>query len=187
MYLSSWGATDDTFEMENTGEMTQRQFMNSFLPYNPNDSIELKLAHYMNLDMESEIMYKMEWLGMFSEELIGLEKGSPAQILEHLLKKKWTLDASDHDMIVMWHKFNYYENGVEKQIESNMIAIGDETSTAMSKTVGLPLAIVAKLIMQGKINLSGVHTPTQKEIYEPVLAELEQIGFEFSERLVESN
>ncbi len=191
-YCKAWdvfvqlGATDDTFEMENVGEMTHRQFINSFLSYNPNDSIELKLAHYMNLDMEDEIMYKFKWLGLFSDEPIGLKKGTPAQILEHILKKKWTLDKTDRDMIVMWHKFNYIENGEAKQIESHMVAIGDdETNTAMSKTVGLPLAIAAKLILQGKINLSGVHIPTRKEIYNPVLEELEQLGFEFSERLVE--
>lgn len=180
------GATDDSFEMENVGEMTHRQFINSFLSYNPNDSIELKLAHYMNLEMESEIMYKIKWLGMFSDELVGLEKGTPAQILEHILKKKWTLDPTDHDMIVMWHKFNYIENGEAKQIESHMVAIGDDdTNTAMSKTVGLPLAITAKLILQGKIDLSGVYIPTKKEIYQPVLEELEQMGFEFSEREVD--
>ena len=140
----------------------------------------------MNLDIESEIMYKLKWLDMFSDELIGLEEGTPAQILEHILKKKWTLDSTDHDMIVMWHKFNYLEKGEKKQIESHMVAIGDdETNTAMSKTVGLPLAITAKLILQGKINLSGVHIPTRKELYEPVLEELEKMGFEFSERSVE--
>jgi saccharopine dehydrogenase-like NADP-dependent oxidoreductase len=68
-----------------------------------------------------------------------------------------------------------------------MVAIGDdETNTAMSKTVGFPLAIAAKLILQGKIDLTGVHIPTKKEIYRPVLAELEKMGFEFSERVVES-
>lgn len=180
------GATDDSFQMENVETMTHRQFINSFLSYNPNDSIELKLAHYMNLDMESEIMYKMKWLDIFSDELVGLKEGTPAQVLEHILKKKWTLDETDRDMIVMWHKFNYIDNGQPKQIESHMVAIGDDdVNTAMSKTVGLPLAITAKLILQGKINLSGVHVPTKKELYEPVLQELENMGFEFSERETE--
>ena len=179
------GATDDTFEMENVAEMTHRQFINSFLSYNPDDSIELKLAHYMNLDIESEIMYKLRWLGVFSDELVGIKKGTPAQILEHLLKKKWTLDPSDRDMIVMWHKFNYLENGTPRQIEAHMVAIGDdETNTAMSKTVGLPLAIAAKLILQNKLAINGVHIPTNKIIYNPVLDELEKMGFEFSEREV---
>lgn len=180
------GATDDSFEMEKVSEMTHRQFINSFLSYNPNDSIELKLAHYMNLDIDSEIMYKLKWLGLFSEELVGLKKGTPAQILEHILKKKWTLDKTDQDMIVMWHKFNYIDKGEPKQIESHMVAIGDDdVNTAMSKTVGLPLAITAKLILQEKIKLSGVQIPTHHLIYKPVLQELESLGFEFSEREVD--
>ncbi|MEM6830955.1 MAG: saccharopine dehydrogenase C-terminal domain-containing protein [Bacteroidota bacterium] len=180
------GATDDSFEMEKVREMTHRQFINSFLSYNPKDSVELKLAHYMNLDIDSEIMYKLKWLDVFSDEPVGLDKGTPAQILEHILKKKWTLSETDQDMIVMWHKFNYLSDGVPKQIESHMVAVGDDAlNTAMSKTVGLPLAITAKLILQNRIKLSGVHIPTHSLIYGPVLNELERLGFEFSEREVE--
>lgn len=191
-YCSAWdvfvqlGATDDSYKMENVSEMTHRQFINSFLSYNPNDSIELKLAHYLNLDLDNGIMFKLKWLGMFDDELVGLKQGTPAQILEHILKKKWTLEPEDKDMIVMWHKFNFLKGGKPHQIESSMVALGDdEVNTAMSKTVGLPLAIAAKLILQGKIKLSGVHVPIKKEIYEPVLAELTNTGLVFNEREVE--
>ena len=192
-YCSSWdvfvqlGVTDDSYEMENVKEMTHRQFINSFLSYNPHDSVELKLAHYMNLPMDSDIMFRMKWLGMFDDQVVGLEKGTPAQILEHVLKKKWTLQKEDKDMIVMWHKFNFLDNDCRpKQIESSMVALGDDDSnTAMAKTVGFPLAIAAKQILQGKISLKGIHVPTKKEIYKPVLAELSQLGFDFNERETE--
>ncbi|MFK7951819.1 MAG: saccharopine dehydrogenase family protein [Ekhidna sp.] len=191
-YCAAWdvfvqlGATDDSYKMENVNNMTHRQFINSFLSYNPNDSIELKLAHYINVAMDSDIMFKMRWLGIFDDEKVGLEEGTPAQILEHILKKKWSLDPEDRDMIVMWHKFNFVANGQAKQIESSMVAKGDnELSTAMSKTVGLPLAIAAKLILQDKIKLSGVHVPIRKEIYNPVLDELKEMGLDFVEREVE--
>lgn len=191
-YCAAWdvfvqlGATDDTYQMEKVSEMTHRQFINSFLSYNPQDSIELKLAHYMNLDIDSEIMFKLKWAGVFDTKLVGLEKGTPAQILEHILKKKWSLEPEDRDMIVMWHKFNFIADGQPKQIESSMVAKGDdELNTAMSKTVGLPLAIAAKLILQGKIDLSGVHVPIRKEIYNPVLDELKTMGLDFVEREVE--
>lgn len=191
-YCAAWdvfvqlGATDDTYEMENVSEMTHRQFLNSFLSYNPNDSVELKLAHYLNLDLDNGIMFKLKWLGLFDEEPIGLNKGTPAQILEHILKKKWTLEPEDRDMIVMWHKFNFLSDGKPRQIESSMVTLGDdEVNTAMSKTVGLPLAIAAKLILKGEIKLSGVHVPIKKEIYEPVLAELTNTGLTFTEREVE--
>jgi saccharopine dehydrogenase (NADP+, L-glutamate forming) len=177
------GATDDTYQLENVKEMTHRQFINSFLFYNPGDSIELKLAHYLNLDMQSEEMHKIKWLGMFSEELVGLEEGTPAQILEHILKKKWTLTEEDDDMIVMWHKFNYLDDtGKEIEEHATMVSCGeDPVNTAMSKTVGLPLGIATKLILEGKITTPGVQIPIHKEIYEPILAELKDFGFDFIE------
>ncbi len=191
-FCSSWdvfiqlGATDDSYEMEKVSKMTHRQFINSFLSYNPNDSVELKLAHYMNLPIDSDIMFRMKWLGIFDDELIGLDSGTPAQILEHILKKKWTLNQSDKDMIVMWHKFNFIDQGIERQIESSMVALGDDDqNTAMAKTVGLPLAIAAKLILNQTIQTPGIHIPISREIYEPILNELDELGFEFNERETE--
>ncbi|MEQ8241056.1 MAG: saccharopine dehydrogenase NADP-binding domain-containing protein [Cyclobacteriaceae bacterium] len=179
------GATDDSFKMEKVSEMTHRQFINSFLSFNPDDSVELKLAHYTNIDRDSDEMYKLNWLGLFSNELVGLSEGTPAQILEHILKKKWTLDPTDRDMIVMWHKFNFIKNGEPVEIQSSMVTIGDdEINTAMSKTVGLPLAIAAHKILDGEINVTGVHIPTSKKIYSPILDRLEEMGFEFSERII---
>ena len=177
------GATDDSYEMENVPAMTHRQFINSFLTYNPYDSVELKLAHYMNIGLESEEMYRLKWLGIFEDQLIGLETGTPAQILEHILKKRWTLDTEDQDMIVMWHKFDYLEKDKPKQIQSHMVVTGeDHVNTAMSKTVGLPMAIAAKLLLTGGLRATGVHIPTKAEIYTPILEELAALGFEFSER-----
>ncbi|MEM9895513.1 MAG: saccharopine dehydrogenase C-terminal domain-containing protein [Bacteroidota bacterium] len=190
-YCAAWdvfvqlGATEDTYEMEGVKEMTHRQFLNSFLSYNPHDSVELKLAHYMNLAIDSEVMFKVKWLGLFEDEPIGLEHGTPAQILEHILKKKWSLDPEDKDMIVMWHKFNYLENGQPRELESSMVALGeDQVNTAMSKTVGLPLAIATELILQDQIILNGIQLPISKHIYEPVLKRLENTGITFKERLV---
>jgi saccharopine dehydrogenase-like NADP-dependent oxidoreductase len=193
-YCKAWnvfvqlGATDDTYKLEDVGTMTHRQFINSFLFYNTGDSIELKLAHYLNLDMEAEIMHKIKWLGMFSEELVGLEEGTPAQILEHILKKKWTLTEEDNDMIVMWHKFNYIDgDGKEIEEHATMVSCGeDQIHTAMSKTVGLPLGIATKLILEGKITTPGVQIPIHKEIYEPILEELKEFGFDFIEEKMDA-
>lgn len=180
------GATDDSYEMEDVAAMTHREFINSFLSYNPYDSVELKLAHYMNLELDSEIMYKLKWLGVFSDELVGLKKGTPAQILEKILKKKWTIQSDDQDMIVMWHKFKFVRNAEEREIQSHMVIRGtDATNTAMSKTVGLPLAVTAKLILTGKLKVKGVKIPTEKEIYEPVLAALKSYGITFVEQEME--
>jgi saccharopine dehydrogenase-like NADP-dependent oxidoreductase len=180
------GATDDSFKMEKVNEMTHRQFINSFLYFNPHDSVELKLAHYLNIDMESEEMYKLKWLGLFDDELVGLKEGTPAQILEHILKKKWTPRKDEKDMIVMWHKFDFKEGDRAREIQAHMVVVGDDANnTAMAKTVGLPLGVAAKMILTGQIQLSGVQIPTRREVYKPVLKELEQMGFEFSEREID--
>jgi len=190
-YSKAWdvfvqlGATDDSYKMEGVESLTHRQFINSFLSYNPHDSVELKLAHYLNLEMEGEIMHKLKWLGVFSEDLVGIKEGTPAQILETILRKKWTLSKDDRDMIVMWHKFNYLDksNGnLETEIHSTMVAIGEDTiNTAMSKTVGLPLGIATKLILEDKIKSKGVLIPIIKELYGPILEELSEYGFDFNE------
>lgn len=179
------GATDDTYEMESVSEMTHRQFINSFLSYNPDDSVELKLAHYMGLDKEGAEMHKLQWLDIFGDEPVGLMKGTPAQILEHILKKKWTISPDQKDQIVMWHLFDYEEDGKTKRIRSAMVARGENAiDTAMSKTVGLPLGIATKLLMEGKIAARGVQIPITPEFYNPILAELETLGFEFVEEEV---
>lgn len=179
------GATDDSYLMEGVEGMTHRQFINSFLSFNPKDSVELKLAHYLGLDLEGPEMHKLQWLGMFDEEPVGLMKGTPAQILEHILKKKWTIGPDKKDQIVMWHLFDYEEEGVTKRIRSAMVATGDNArETAMSKTVGLPLAIAIRLFSEGKIESRGVQVPISKEFYAPILDELDSLGFQFIEEEV---
>ncbi len=179
------GATDDTYEMEGVKKMTHRAFINSFLSYNPHDSVELKLAHYLGLDIDGPEMHRLRWVGIFDDESIGLDKGTPAQILEHILKKKWSLNSDDKDMIVMWHKFEYLEEGQKREIHSTLIATGDDSiNTAMSKTVGLPVGIAAKMVLKGEIEEAGVHIPIKQNIYEPILKELETLGFEMTEKQV---
>ena len=177
------GATSNAYEMEAVDKMTHRQFINSFLRYNPHDSVELKLAHYLNLGLESEEMYKLKWLGVFEETLVGLDQGTPAQILEHILKKRWSMTKTDRDMIVMWHKFNYMDNGKPKEIQAHLVVEGDDSiNTAMAKTVGLPIGICARLCLEGKIKVHGVHIPTSADLYKPIMEELDKEGFEFVER-----
>jgi len=178
------GATDDSYVMEGTEAMTHRQFINSFLRYNPRDSVELKLMHYLQLEPDSEVMEKLTWLGIFEEEKIGLPKATPAQILQHILEKKWALSPDDKDMIVMWHQFVYKIGEKVHKKNSWMAVTGDDREqTAMAKTVGLPLGIATKLMLEGKINLSGVQIPIHPEIYEPVLQELTGQHIEFHTKI----
>ncbi|GAB5557946.1 MAG: saccharopine dehydrogenase C-terminal domain-containing protein [Schleiferiaceae bacterium] len=179
------GMTDDSYVMEDSKNMTHRQFINSFLPYNPNDSVELKVMHSLAIPQDSDLMEKLTWLDLFTDQVVGLEDATPAQILQHILEKKWSLSPGDKDMIVMFHKLGFEINGEKQMIESYMITKGeDEETTAMAKTVGLPVAMATKLILNGTIHTPGVHLPISKEIYEPMLKELETLGISFVEQHV---
>ncbi|MBA3901381.1 MAG: saccharopine dehydrogenase, partial [Bacteroidetes bacterium] len=178
------GATDDTYTIEGSENMTYREFINSFLAFHESDSVELKLMHYMKLEQDDvEVLDKLEWLDIYKDIKTGLINATPAQILQQILERKWTLQPEDKDMIVMWHKFIYELNGEEKLVESSMVVTGeDRVNTAMSKTVGLPVAIATKMILNGTINLTGVQIPVDKNIYLPVLKELEEYGVNFNEK-----
>ena len=180
------GATDDSYIIEDSHNMTYRQFINSFLKYNPNDSVELKLMHYLKMDHdEEELMNKLKWLDIFEDIPVGLHKATPAQILQSILERKWKLEENERDMIVMWHKFVFELDGERKIVTSSMVVEGDDSVyTAMSKTVGLPVAICARLILNDKVQGRGVMMPITKEVYEPVLTELESYGITFRDEEV---
>jgi saccharopine dehydrogenase-like NADP-dependent oxidoreductase len=138
----------------------------------------------MKFDLDSEEMYRLKWLNIFEDfKKVNLKNATPAQILQRILEDKWTLEPSDKDMLVMWHKFNYILNNNSCELHSSMVSVGENlVFTAMSKTVGLPLALAVKNVLNGKIRLSGVQIPVKKEIYEPVLEELKEHGIIFHEQ-----
>lgn len=177
------GATDDSYIIENANRLTFREFFNLFLAYNPNDSVELKLMHYCKIEQDSDIMEKLEWLEIFENHPIPFERASPAQILQYILEQKWGLSPEDKDMLAMIHKFGYRLNGEYKTMESTMVIEGENSViTAMAKTVGLPVGIGCKLILNGKISAKGVQIPIRKEIYDPMLKELAENGIVFKEQ-----
>ena len=188
-YCKAWnafvqlGMTSDDYIFSNSKDATYRQFINSYLPYDVEKPVEHKVADYLKVDEDSAMMYKLRWLGIFNDDVIGLEQATPAEILQQLLESKWSLDTDDIDMIVMQHQFVYELNDEIKKIYSSMVVYGeDNVHTAMSISVGLPVAIAAKMLLTGGItDLTGVHIPTVKEIYEPIMKELENYKIRFTE------
>ncbi|MDA3905153.1 MAG: saccharopine dehydrogenase NADP-binding domain-containing protein [Bacteroidales bacterium] len=181
------GMTDDTFVLEDSENMTYREFVNSFLRYETKITVETKLAKYLGIDEDSEIMYKLRWLDLFKPIKIGLKRATPAQILQHILLKKWVLEKDDKDMIVMQHRFEVALGDEKKTIVSSMAVEGtDQTHTAMSKTVGYPVAIACKLILTGQIKDAGVKLPLDESIYKPILKELADFGIRFIEEEIEN-
>jgi len=180
------GMTDDSYTIEDSENMSYRDFVNLFLAYSPSDSVELKLRSYLKIDQDDVMWDKLVELDLFNpNKKIGLQNATPAQILQKILSDSWTLKEDDKDMIVMHHKFGYEINGEKRQIESSLVVKGEnQTYTAMAKTVGLPVAIATVKILNGEISTPGVQIPISKEVYVPILKELEEYGIRFSEKKV---
>jgi hypothetical protein len=178
--------TDDSYIIDNSEDMTYREFTNSFLPYHPTDTVEIKLRAIQKIDQDDIIWDKLVELDLFNPaKKVELIKATPAQILEKILAEKWALQPEDKDMIVMYHKIGYELHGEKKQIDATMVCIGDDqTYTAMAKTVGLPVAITALKIINKEITTPGVQLPIKKDVYQPILKELESYGVVFKEKAV---
>ena len=177
------GMTDDSYTIDDSENMSYRDFVNSFLPYSPTDSVELKFRHALKIDQDDMVWDKFVELDIFNpNKMVELKKGTPAQILQKILMDSWTLAQEDKDMLVMYHKFGYELDGKKHQIDSTMVCLGeDQTYTAMAKTVGLPVAIATLAILNKKITTPGVQLPINKEVYTPILNELENHGIIFKE------
>ncbi len=124
----------------------------------------------------------LNFLGLFDDSPVPGTASTSADILQYLLETKLAMQPQDKDMIVMLHEFVYELNGEHKQVQSSLVVKGEDSIyTAMAKTVGLPLGIAAKIILNGTLTLTGLHIPIVKEIYEPVLEELAHEHIIFTE------
>lgn len=184
-YCAAWqalvnlGMTDDQTTLEFNSGTTLKTWLESYLPMSDAGMID-RLKNYTGCS--NEAIARMEWLGLLGDEDLPLLKGTSAQILEDLLKRKWKLEEDDRDLVVMLHRIKYVKEGQRYTKLTTMVLEGNNnTHTAMAKTVGLPLAIGCKLILEGKIQSRGVLAPVTSEFYEPVLAELETFGITFRE------
>jgi saccharopine dehydrogenase-like NADP-dependent oxidoreductase len=186
-YCGAWnvlvqlGCCDDSYSLDDVEKLTHQAFIDLFVPAG-SGTTEERLCNYLHLSIDGEEMKRLRWSGFFSTEKIGLTKATPAQVVEHILNKKWKLNAGDNDMIVMWHRFRFTEQGVEKEIQSSLVVRGDDAvQTAMAKTVGLPLGIAAKLLLQNRILQRGVVIPISRQLYEPIMQELGELGIAMKE------
>ncbi len=187
-YCEAWdvfvqlGMTDDSYTIDDSENMSWLEFTDAFVPGTDDRSVQDRLAAYLGIPAEGEIMKKLTWLGLFEKSGIGLKQATPAQILQRKLEEKWKLEPADKDMIVMQHVFDYEFKDKTYRHKSSLIVIGrDQRETAMSITVGTPLAIAARLVLNGTIRATGVQVPTQAEFYVPILQELKEYGVEFIE------
>lgn len=188
-YSASWnalvklGLTDDTFTIKNSANLTYREWVSAFTPGNNIQELEQRVATFLGISIQDELFVRLQWLGLFETTPVNLTNATPAQILQQLLQQKWKLENGELDMIVMHHEIEAMVGSTKEKISSSLVVKGEtEVLTAMAKTVGLPMAIAAKLILQNKVSLTGVHIPITPALYHPILSELEQYGVVFTER-----
>jgi saccharopine dehydrogenase-like NADP-dependent oxidoreductase len=181
------GLPNETLRIPDLAERTYREVLEMFLPLNIEDPrVEQRLARYLRISPTGEIMQKLQWLGLLSDEKTGCRGETAAAMLVDLLKKKLPLSDDARDMVVLVHEMDVAYPGSDRaaeRITSTLVAHGDPGGfTAMSRTVGLPVAIAAKLLLRGELPLTGSHLPTHPSIYGPVLEEMAREGLEFAER-----
>jgi saccharopine dehydrogenase (NADP+, L-glutamate forming) len=176
-HLVNWGMTDDQKVMNWDG-MSMMDFTQTFLP---RDS-----AKWIQETVSKEELFKLQWLGLWDITPVPIEKGTPAQVIQKLIEERWELSPNDCDMLVMCHLFDYELEGKKYRLQSHMVMEGEDASnTAMSATVGLPMAMSVPHILNGLWEDRGVVIPVRRHIYQSLLAELKTKGIQFHEQINE--
>jgi saccharopine dehydrogenase-like NADP-dependent oxidoreductase len=182
------GLPNESVSIPDLANRTYREVVEMFLPMNVSGpKIETRVARFLGISPTGGIMDKLRWLGLFSEEKTGCQGESSAAMLVDLLQRKLPLADDEHDMVVLVHELDVEypdSDRPDEKITSTFVVQGEPGGfTAMSKTVGLPAALAAGLILEGKLHLTGVQLPTHPSIYEPILDSLRERGMEFVERV----
>jgi saccharopine dehydrogenase (NADP+, L-glutamate forming) len=172
----------DEEERDDIAGLTFAQFTAKLID-GSTDTLKKDLAAYLEVEEDSLVINNLEWLGLLSDDPLPLQKGAPIDILTARMLEKMQYEEGERDMLILQHEFLAEYSDRKEKITSTMVDFGiPHGDTSMSRTVGLPAAIGVRLILQGKINLTGVHTSVAPEIYEPVLEELERLGIHFTEK-----
>ncbi len=178
------GLVNDT-PNEKLKNITYRKMMANLLGVEDNENVINEVAKKLSLDKDSEVIKRLEWLGLFSEEPIP-DYNNLVDILSHRLLEKLLYRDGERDMILLRHKFIVRnKDGSQDLITSTLIDFGiPRGDTSMARTVSLPLAIGVQMMAHDQIPLTGVQIPITKTIYEPVLTKLEELGIKMMEKRV---
>ncbi len=178
------------FENENIKDLknqTYRQFSASIINEDSSENIEQKTAKHLGINFNSDIIHRLKWLGFFNEEIIPLEKGTNLDVLLDRMLKRMRYAPGEKDMIILHIEIiAEFEGGKKEKRIATMVVKGEPFGeTAMSRAVGLPTAISARLIVDGEIKAKGLRMPPNlPELYKPALEELKKFGYEFSTKRI---
>jgi saccharopine dehydrogenase (NADP+, L-glutamate forming) len=190
-YCSAWnalikiGLTDNRYNIPDSHTLTYNDFVSIYLSKRTGRTTGEALLELLDESPDSPVMKKIEWLGLLSNKKIKVKNGSPAEILLDLLLEKWEFQKDDKDMVILHTEVEYEFEGKTEKIVSSIIVYGkDSMNTAMSATVGLPLAIGTNLVLDEKIKERGVIIPIYEDIYNPALAKLAELGIKPTEQIL---
>jgi len=179
--IADLGFLDDTKKHDFT-KLTYKKFVGQ-LAGSASSDVKTDLAKHLRLEPKSDVIGRIEWLGLLEDKTPSLKEGSALDLLVAVLLQKLQYEKGERDMIVLRHEFEAHYPKKKEKITSTLVDYGiPNGDSAMSRTVGLPAAIASRMILQKKITPTGVHIPVLPEIYEPVLTELEQNGIKFTEK-----
>jgi saccharopine dehydrogenase (NADP+, L-glutamate forming) len=173
------GLTEHKSKIDMMDHNSFYQFMDSFLPYSQEGSLEDKLKNYA--DASDGDIEKLKWLGLLNEDWIaGYKELTPSIILQFLMERKFSLKVEDKDCIIMQHQLEYANARGQHQFTATLVAHGEnQHNSAIAKAIGLTTGAAAKSYLIGNIKIKGLHIPTKKEIYDPILNELDDLGVAF--------
>jgi len=180
------GLTDNRYFVPDADKLSYNELLSFYFLKNKNMSTKEELINFLNETDGSDLVKKIEWLGLLSEEKIELAEATPADILLALLQKKWKFTEKDKDMVILHTEIEYEIDGKSEKITSTLVLYGKENyKTAMSETVGLPLGVGVNLISNNRISERGVIIPIHQDIYKPALKELSELGIVFNEKITQ--
>ena len=188
-YLMELGLFENE-QMNKFNNKTLLQFTSSLVDKSSGENIEEKVANKLGLDINSDFIHRMKWLGLFEEEPIPFNKGTNLDVLLDRMLKKMAYAPGEKDMIILHIEIiAEFNGGVKEKFIATMVVKGDpEGETAMSRAVALPTAISSRLIVDGIIKAKGLRMPPNlPELYKPALEELKEYGFEFSTKRIKLN
>jgi saccharopine dehydrogenase (NADP+, L-glutamate forming) len=163
--------------------MTYGDLIRQLAGGSPGSDIKQDLARFWNTDINDVAISKLEWLGILGDKPLPFDKGTVLDALGHVMNEKMPYAPGERDMIILHHQFVAQYPDKQEQVTSTLIDYGiPGGDSSMARTVSLPAAIGARLVLEGKITATGVHIPVSPDIYNPVLDELANLNIECKEK-----
>ncbi len=168
--------------------MTFARWTAGFIKAPSTERLGQQVAAHIGLDASDDVLARFEWLGLFSSDELPItgRETTPLDILAARMGAKMPYKKGERDMIVLLHQFlARFPGQPDEKISSTLVDFGQpDGDSSMARTVSLPAAVGAKLILTGQIRDTGVHIPVKPEIYNPILDELATMGIRCEEKTV---